>query len=223
VKIIEIPELPRLEKRVAETAAVVTEWKGTIAKITTEINNANVAHANAKKTREEHGLKAAMGDANSVSEITHARSSQTSAEQTIADLADIALPAATTHLANAERAAASARRNLAQYHAGLLQRRRVEVAGEIDSVIADFVRLFGEFEKLGHEIANSEVMPQQNMFGSVSHDGAIGLRRVRAALPKFLDGVYPNSLHDEAKKEALAITEARQWALAPVAVETKAA
>jgi hypothetical protein len=52
-------------------------------------------------------------------------------------------------------------------------------------VIADFARLFHEFEKLGHEIINTDVMPQQNMFGSVNHDGALGLRRVRAALPKF--------------------------------------
>jgi plasmid replication initiation protein len=221
--IVDVTPLQHLEGQVEEAGVVVAEWKNTIAKIETGINVANLALANAKKTREEHGLKAAMGDPNSVSEVKAARSAQTSAEQTITDLAEIALPAATEHLATAERNAAGARRAVAKLIAEGLMQQRIIVAGKIDEVISDFARLFGEYEKLGHAIANSEVMPQQNMFGSVSHDGAIGLRRVRAALPKFLDGVFPNSLHDEAKKEALAITEARQWGLAPEQSETKAA
>jgi hypothetical protein len=220
--IIEVPELQRLEKAVDETGIVVAEWKQTVAQITTQFNTATLARDNATKVRATHALKAAMHDAHAVSEVENARSVQAGAEQTIADLA-VALPAAEAELAVAEKNAAGARRAVAKLKAEGLMKERIILAGKIDLAIADFARLFAEYEKLGNQIANSEVMPQQNMFGSVSHDGAIGLRRVRAALPKFLDGVYPNSLHDEAKKEALAITEARQWNLAPEQSETKAA
>jgi len=101
-------------------------------------------------------------------------------------------------------------------------RERIEVAGKIDAVISDFTRLFNEYEKLGHEIINMDVMPH-NMFSSANHEGAIGLRRVRAALSKPFDKIVPQTLFDEMKWENLATTEARQWSLPPDASETKAA
>jgi hypothetical protein len=210
--IVEVSELQRLEKSADEAAAVVTEWRGTIARIETELNVANLALENAKKTREAHALKAAMGDAHAVSEIKHARSEAATAEATIADLA-VALPAATAELAAAEKAAASARHELAKLIAEGLMRKRIALAGQIDGVIADFTRLFIEYEKLGNEIINSDVMPQQNMFGSVSHDSSLGLRRVRACLPKLFDRVYPNAQHDEMQKTPLAKSEAMHWNL----------
>jgi hypothetical protein len=220
--ITEVSELQKLEKQVDETAAVVADWKNTVAKIQTELNIATLARDNATKAREKHALAAAMQDAHAVSEIKHARSAEAEAAAKLADLA-IALPAAEKKLADAERGAASARHELGKLIAEQSMRKRIALAGQIDGVIADFSRLFSEYEKLGHEIINMDVMPQQNMFGSVNHDGALGLRRMRAALPKFFDRVYPNALHDEMKKENLAITEARQWSLAPVDSESKAA
>jgi hypothetical protein len=163
-----------------------------------------------------------MGDTNSVAEIKHARSAQTSAEQTIADLADIALPAASEQLAIAEKNAATARHALAKLMAEQVMKKRIEVGGQIDSAIADIVRLFGEFEKLGNQIANMDVAVPRNMLGMANHEGAIGLRRVRAAFPKLMDRVFLNT-HDESKKEALAISEARHWNLAPIESDEKAA
>jgi predicted nucleic acid-binding Zn-ribbon protein len=115
--ITEVSEMQQLEKAVAETAAVVADWQRSIAAIETQLNTANLALTRAKKHRESHALKASLGDAEATAQIKHARSEQHSAEQTIADLA-VALPAAEAHLANAEKAAASAR------HASLNSRRR---------------------------------------------------------------------------------------------------
>jgi len=220
--IVEIPELQRLEKQVDETAAVVADWKRSVAAIETALHTANASLARAKQLRESLALNASLGNAEAIAQIKHARSEQNTAEQTIGDL-QIALPEAQAQLANAEKAAASARHAVAKVIAEQKMRARVEVAGKIDAVIADFTRLFFEYEKFGNEIMNMDVMPQQNMFCSVNHDGALGLRRVRAALPKFFDRVFPNSQRDEMKKENLAITEARQWGLAPIESKTKAA
>jgi hypothetical protein len=60
-----------------------------------------------------------------------------------------------------------------------------------------------------------------SMFGVSNHDDAIGLRRVRAALPKLFDRIYPSAVFHEMKKEVLASAEARHWNLA--AEEVKAA
>ena len=66
-----------------------------------------------------------------------------------------------------------------------------------------------------------DVVPH-NMFGIASNEHALGPRRVRAALPKLFDRVYPNAQHDEMKKENLATTEARQWNLRPIESEKAA-
>jgi chromosome segregation ATPase len=218
--IVEIPELQRLEKQVDETAAVVADWKRSIAAIETQLNSANLALTRAKQLRESLALNASLGVSEAVAQIKHARSEQNTAEQTIGDL-HIALPEAQAQLASAEKAAESARREVAQYHAQQLQRQRVEVAGQLDAAISDFTRLFGEFEKLGNQIANMEAVPR-NMHGMADHESAIGLRRVRAAFPKLMDRVFLNT-HDETKKEALAVSEARHWNLAPIESNEKAA
>jgi hypothetical protein len=57
-------------------------------------------------------------------------------------------------------------------------------------------------------------MPE-NMHGMINHEGAVGLRHVAAALPAFVQKLFPRSLHDEQKKEPLATTEARFWNLPP--------
>jgi hypothetical protein len=165
-------------------------------------------------------MAARLGNETAIAAIKHARSEQHTAEQDIVDL-QLALPEAQAQLASAERAAASARHAVAKVIAEQKMRVRVEVAGKIDAAIADFTRLFNEYEKLGHEIINTDVLPQQ-MFGSVNHDGAIGLRRVRAALSKPFDRIMPNALRDEMNKEDLATSEARHWNLAPIESEKAA-
>ena len=211
-----------LEAEVARTAAVVADWRRSIAALETQLHTAGLSLTRAKQLRESLALNASLGNAEAIAQIKHARTEQHSAEQTTADL-QIALPEAQAQLAIAEKNAEGARHALTKILAEQVMKKRIIVAGKIDAAIADFTRLFNEFEKLGHEIINMDVMPGQNMFGSVNHDGALGLRRVRAALPKLFDRVFPNAQHDEMKKENLAITEARQWGLAPVESETKAA
>ncbi len=98
-------------------------------------------------------------------------------------------------------------------------RQRIDVGAQIDVVIAEFARLYGEYEKLGAQIVNMDTMPR-TMHGGADYEGAVGARRLRAALPRFLEQVFPNSLHDEQKKESLATTEARFWNLAPVETTT---
>jgi hypothetical protein len=90
-------------------------------------------------------------------------------------------------------------------------REGVLLAGELDVAIANFARLYDKYEKLGREIVNTPDALPQNMHGMVNYEGA---RRVAAALPPFVQKLFPGSLHDEMKKEPLAISEARHWNLA---------
>jgi hypothetical protein len=76
--------------------------------------------------------------------------------------------------------------------------------------------------EFGRRTVTADILPQ-TMFGVVNHDSAIGLRRVRAALSKCFDRIFPNAQHDEMRKESLATTEERHWNLPPIESETKAA
>jgi len=109
----EISPLQELEKLVAEKESVVADWKRSVAAIETELNTANAALARARGHRETHALKASLGDATATAAVKHARSEQHNAEETIGDLS-IALPEARAHLAEAEKAAASARHAVAK-------------------------------------------------------------------------------------------------------------
>ncbi len=201
-----------LEEEVSKTAAVVSDWKNSIAKIETQFNVARLAVAKAQKSREAQALKATMGDAAAVAAIKLARDEKQNAEQIISDL-KFALPEAQAQLAAAEKAAASARHALAMLQAEKLMRQRVDVSGQIDQVNAESARLYRVYEELGREIVNMPDVLPRNMHGMNNHEGAVGARRVRAALPAFVQKLYPGSLHDEMKKEPLAVTEARFWNL----------
>jgi DNA repair exonuclease SbcCD ATPase subunit len=218
----EISPLQALEQSVIEAEARVADWKRSVAAIETELNTANAALVRAKGHREAHAMAARLGDATAKAVVAQARDEQHAAEQDIVDL-QIALPAAAEQLATAEKSAASARHALAKLQAEALMRQRIEVAGQIDEVIAEFTRLFGQYEKFGREIANMPGILPANTFGMVNHDDALGWRRVRACLPKLLDRVYPNAQHDEMRKESLATSETRHWNLPPIESETKAA
>jgi hypothetical protein len=204
-----MPNEKTLQDAVAETAAVVADWRRSAASISTQLNVAGLALARAKKAREAHALKSASGDATAIAAIKSARAEQLAAEQTIDDL-KIALPEAEAQLGAAEKNAVSAENALAKFNAEVLKRKRIEVAGDLDQIIANLVRVYGEYEKLGREIVNMDVIPQSAHL-TTNYDSALGDRRVRAALPKLFERVYPNALHDETKKESLSKSESRYW------------
>jgi hypothetical protein len=221
----EIPELQRLEKAVIETAAVVAEWKNTVAKIQTEFNIAALARDNAKKARATHALKAAMHDAHAVAEIKAAWAAQTAAEQTLANLAE-ALPAAEEELAAAIKAETSAIHELARFEARCLARERVKAAARIDTLISELSAAFADFDKLGHQIGNMPGLLPTNphMSGmSISRTEEIrGDQRVRSALPKVWLRFFPGALHSERAQMTLEASEIQIWSSLASLETTKA-
>jgi len=207
--------MEHLQQRVEDTAAVVQAWGSAISRLEAELNTANLAVMRAKKQRETHALKAAMSDEAALAAVKQARIEQQSAEATIGDI-EISLPQARAELASAEREAAGARRAVARVMAEQLMKKRIEVSGRIDSVIADLLTpLLDEYEKLGGEIVNMPDVVSRSIFGVASNESALGLRRVRAALPKIFDRIYPNAQYDEMKKAPLEKSEAEHWNLPP--------
>jgi hypothetical protein len=209
-----------LEKQVAETAAVVTESKNTIANIETQFHTANLALANAKKTREAHALKAAMGDVAAIAHVKHARSEQHTAEQTIGDL-KIALPEAEAQLAMAEKNAESARHELAKLHGEKLMRQRVAAAARMDAAFSEAASAYIDFERLGRELQS---FPDLGIAvsGNMSHwETVTGFRRIAASLPTFFMKLFPTTWTNEDARQSLAKSELDFWQLPPA--ETVAA
>jgi hypothetical protein len=209
-----------LEKAVHDGIRVVEEWKGTIAKITSRVELANLALANSKQVREASALKAEMGDVTALKAITQARHDGHNAEQIMGDLQH-AMADAQVKLAEAETEAASARAALARRQVEILIRQRIDVAGEFDKTVAIAGRLYRQYEEIGREIVGMDAMPR-NLHGISNVEGAVGARRVRASLPAFFWKLFPGSLHDEMKTENLATSEAQFWSL-PDQPEAKAA
>jgi hypothetical protein len=207
-----------LEAEVETRAATVADWKRSVASIETQFNTANAALVRAKKQRETHALKASMGDGAATAAIKAARAEQLAAEQTSDDL-KIALPEMEAQLAAAEKAAASARHQLAKFEAEVLMKQRIEVAGQMDGVIAEYARLYALHEKLGAQIVNMDVLPRDMHGGISNQEGAVGARRVRASLPRFFWKLFPGAVYDEMPTENLATSEARFWNLAPESPE----
>lgn len=213
-----------LEKAVADTSLAACEWVANRAKIEAQISDADARRAKASELRQRHALNASLGDPHAISEIAKARSDSATAEGDLRDLQQ-AMIAAGVRLVEAENEAKIARSHLARFEVEILQRERIDVAGEIDKAIAQLAALCSRYEKLGREIINMPdamaVLP--NMHGISNFDGAMGARRLRAALPAFVQTLYPGSNHDEQKKEPLAMSEARFWNLPPEQPEKKAA
>jgi hypothetical protein len=208
----EVSELQRTELAVGEAEAKVADWRRSVATIEGQLHAAGLTLTKAKEDREAHAMSARLGDATAKAAIARARTETHAAEQDVIDL-QIALPESQTQLASAEREAAAARHALAMAKARERMKERIVVAGEIDAVIADLTKLIVKFEGLGQEISNTD--SRTNAFGMSNHESAIGLRRVRAALPKIFDRIYPNAAYDEMKKEKLSTAEAAHWNLPP--------
>jgi hypothetical protein len=117
-------------------------------------------------TRSAFDLRACR-DAAAIEAIKHARAEQLAAEETINDL-KAAMPEAEAQLADAERAAASARHELAMLHGQALMRQRVKAAARMDVAFAEAAYAYSDFERLGRELQS---FPDLNLTvsGNMSH------------------------------------------------------
>jgi hypothetical protein len=143
-----------------------------------------------------------MHDAHAASEVENARSVQAAAEQTIEDLA-VALPAAEAELARAEKAAESARHELAKLHGEKLMRARVVAAARMDAAFAESAAAYEDFSRLGRELQN---FPDLNIgvSGNISHwESVTGYRRIAAALPAFFTKLFPGTFTIEGARGSL--------------------
>jgi hypothetical protein len=211
-----------LEKQVADTAAVVTEWKNAIAQIETQLNVASLTLGRAKKHREDHALKASLGDATAIAAVKHARGEQHTAEQNIGDLT-LALPEAQAQLAIAEKNAESARHELAKLHGEKLMRARVAAAAKMDTAFGELAEAFADFERLGRELQSfPDLRIAQS--GNMSHwETVTGFRRIAAALPAFFAKLPSTTWSSSDARQSLAVSEANFWQLPPEHEKAKAA
>jgi hypothetical protein len=201
-----------LEAEVARTAGVVADWRRDLAAIDTQLNVATLALLRAKKQCEVHALAASLGDATAIAAIKLARGEQHITEQQISDL-QIALPGAQAQLASVEKAAESARHELAKLHGEKLMRQRVVAAGRMDAAFAEAASAYNDFERLGRELQS---FPDLNFgaSGNMSHwEGVAGLRRIAAALPAFFVKLFPTSWSNSDMRRSLAQSEAHFWQL----------
>jgi hypothetical protein len=207
-----------LDKAVADTAKTVESWQSNIKSIESQIANANSRLEKSEAHRIRFALDASLGNAQATAEIASARAEAAAAAGDGNDLSH-ALSQGKERLIEAEGEAKRARNNLARFEAEVLMKKRIEVAGQLDKVIADFANFYARYAELGAQIVNMDVLPH-TMHGTSNYEGAAGARRVAAALPTLFLKFYPGALHDEMKKENLAITEARFWFGEPVETTT---
>jgi hypothetical protein len=211
----EIPEWQRLEGQVISTAAMVTAERQTLADIEAQANAANLVVAKAKKALASHALPAAKGDAAAKTAIQHAGAERHEAEQILASLA-IALPEAAADLANAGRAAAGARRELALLQAMGLKRQRVAAAARIDAGLAEASAGYAEYHRLGVELQNFPDLNIGQGGGMAFFEGTSGVKRIFGALPSFIVKLFPSNISQESSQRGpLSEAERKFWSLPP--------
>ena len=214
--------MQNLEKQIAETAKIVESWQSNIAAIESQIANAHSRLEKSEAQRKRFALDASLGRPDAIAGIAKARAEAFAAEGDQSDLGH-ALSQAKAMLIEAEREAKIARNNLARFMVEIVMKKRIEVAGQLDAAISDFARVYAQYEELGATIINMPDSMSHNVHGMSNHEGAVGARRVAAALPAFFLRFFPNSLHDEQKKESLAVTESRFWFGEPAETTTSKA
>jgi hypothetical protein len=218
----EISPMQHLEKAVADTAAIVSDWRTKLAQLETKLATENHAITIAKQHRQQHALASTLGDQNAVAAIKKARSEQHEAEQRAADLS-IALPEARLRLAAAETAAESARHELAKLHGEKIMRARVAAAARMDAAFAESAAAYSDFERLGRELQS---FPDLNLAvsGNMSfYEGATGFRRIAASLPLFFLKLFPTTWSNSDARQSLAKSELDFWQLPPEPEKAKAA
>jgi chromosome segregation ATPase len=214
----EVPELPRLEKIVDESAQTAEGWRSKVRSIEAQIAKAHSRCEKADAHRKNFALEASLGNPQAIGEITAARVEFANAEDDITDLQH-ALDGAKLKLAEAEREAKTARNNLTTFELNILKRKSVAAAVHVDNAIAAFVRAFSDFQKIEDEIGNANV---PNVHGIYADHGASTLRRVRAALPKLFERIMQPAVYDEMQKMPLAKSVASHWGLPPIESEKAA-
>src|ERR1035437_1075201 len=211
-----------LEKSVVDTARIAEEWASNVSKIEVQIANAHSRLEKSEAQRKRFALDASLKNPDAIAGIAKARAEQSAAEGDQADLSH-ALSQAKAMLIEAEREARIARNNLGRFMVEILVKKRIEVASQLDAAISDFARVYAQYEELGATIINMPYAMSHNVHGMSNHEGAVGARRVAAALPAFFLKFFPISLHDEQKKESLAVTESRFWFGEPAETTTSKA
>jgi uncharacterized protein involved in exopolysaccharide biosynthesis len=150
--------------------------------------NARLRLEKSEMHRKRFVLDASLGNAAAITEITKARAEYAVAAGDIQDLA-IALGSANERLIEAEREAKAARNSLAKFETDILKGQRIDLAGQLDQAIAALAGLYQQYQKLGRAIVDTPDALPQNLHGmmATSHETFLGDRRVRAAVPKFLE------------------------------------
>jgi hypothetical protein len=212
-----------LEDAVAKTSATAAGWVAKVKALEIQVADWTHAVTTATSLREQHALAAALGEAHAIVAIKKARAEQHDAEQHLADLSMIALPAAMAHLASAEKAATSARHELAKLIATQIMRARVAAAAQMDEAFAVCAAAFGEYERLGQELQSFPDLNLAQGGGMARWEDAAGLKRIAAAVPICLTKLPSWTWTDPSKRVALAVSEADFWSLQPKQPEKKAA
>jgi hypothetical protein len=211
----------------AVTAATenVSSWRGKIASLESQAAELSGIIAKSTAAREGRALSSLLGDPAAKAAITKARAEQHLAQEELADIARYALPAAQEALLAAEREAQSARTALAHHQADLMKRERIQIAAQIDDAIAALLLLVDKFDSVGASIANVPDLYPLNAFGTGMGqlDEIRGDRRLRAAISKRFEKIYPGAGFDEKRKESLFDSETRIWNLPPEQSDKKAA
>jgi hypothetical protein len=214
-----------LEKAVADTACVVEELKANHqAKIEAAISDANARLAKADHHRQRFAYDANLGKPQAMAEVAKASAEHTAAETDLLNLQQ-ALRDVMLRIVESEREAGNARRNLAKFEFEILQRKRVENAGEIVETFRNLERLHKIRDELGGQILNlSDALPQSFHGGmSSGFEYAMGGNRLKNALPDFVWRLFFPDGAVYAKEADLAASEARCWGLSPEPEKAKAA
>jgi hypothetical protein len=218
-------EEKRLAEDVAATASTVSDWRAKIASLESQAAELSSIIAKSTAAREDRALASLLGNADAKAAISTARASQHLAEEELSDVNHYALPAARGALLAAEREEQAAHVALSHYKAGLAKRRRIGLSAKIDVALAALLPLIEEWDAVGLQIANEPGLYPRNAYGTGMGqlDEIVGNRRLRAALSKRFDSVFPNATFDERRKETLEASETRIWNLPPEQPEKKAA
>jgi hypothetical protein len=211
-----------LEDAVTAASSTVSDWRIKVASLEAQRAELDGVVTRAIASREGLALSALLGDSKAKGAIAAARTAQNLAEEELKDIGH-ALPAAKEALAAAEREEQATHVALSHYQAALLKRQRIGIAAKIDDAIAALLPLIQEFDDVGQQIANTPGLYAKNMFGSGMGqlDEIRGDRRLRAAISKRFEKIFPGAGFDEMRKEKLQDSEARVWSLPEPA--TKAA
>jgi hypothetical protein len=200
-----------LEQQVTATAAVVADLQRSIASYENQLNTANLALAKAKQESDIIRARASTGDPAATSAFNRAQDAERAADAAIAEIRLVALPKAFSQLAEAERQAENARRDLAKPHDDALKRQIVAGSARIDKLLAEVAAELELRQRLVSEL-------QSRDDGMVSrYEDRVGLKRIYKAMPAVIRSLPANPT---AEFIALAESDRQFFNLPPVETAT---